>query len=96
MLHALRQAAAIAFYVLGASFFVAAVLLRNTVGGNVPAWWMQVADLPLALSALLYAGLSLYESVRPGQGHSRMIAVAVTAPLAAFFVLLLALNFWPR
>ncbi len=95
MLRTFRATAAVAFYVLGASFFVAAVLFRNGVGGNWPAWWMQVADLPLALSAVLYAGISLYQSVRPAEGKARMLAVAVAAPLTAFFLLLLALNFWP-
>ncbi len=95
MLRALHQAAAVAFYALGSSFFLAALLLRNTVGGGWPAWWIQVADLPLALSAILYAGLSLYESVRPAEKHSRALAVGITVPLVTFFLLIVTLNFWP-
>jgi len=95
MLQTLRQASAVAFYVLGSSFFLAALLLRNAAGGGWPLWWIQIADLPLALSALLYAGLSLYESVRPAEKHSRALAVGITVPLITFFLLIATLNFWP-
>lgn len=89
----LHQLSAIAFYVLGLSFFVAYALLRRQVGDTWPAWWMQVAELPLALSALLYGGLSVYLSVRGRQGTAWPLAILIGLPLATFFALLVAMNF---
>ncbi len=92
----LHQVSAVAFYLLGIGFFTAAVLLKNEAGGNWPAWWMQVADLPLALSAIVYAGFSLYQSMKPGDGHSRRLAWGIAIPLVTFFMMILVLNFWPQ
>lgn len=96
MLRTIHSLSIFFFYLLGASFFLAYVLLQQKVGGVWPAWWMQVADLPLGFTAVAYAGISLYESVRPGDRHSWKLASAIGFPLVAFFVLLLVLNFWPR
>ncbi len=96
MLHTLHRLSAFFFYLLGATFFLAAVLLKRGALGVWPAWWLQIADLPLALCALLYAGISLYESLRSKKEHSWSLAVGIGAPFAAFFFLLLVLNFWPR
>jgi hypothetical protein len=98
MFNFLRSLSAFFFYVLAATFFVAYLLLRNNIFtsfGIWPAWWLQVADLPLALSAILYAGLSFYSSMRSGKGHSRVLAWVIALPLAAFFILLLVFDFWP-
>ena len=89
----LHQLSAVCFYVLGASFFVAYALLRREVGGQWPAWWLQTADLPLALSAITYGGLSVYLSVWGNRGPSRLLAILIGVPLAGFFLLLVALNF---
>jgi hypothetical protein len=90
----LQRLSAFFFYVLAATFFLAFLLLRNGLGGWFPAYWLQVADLPLALSAVLFAGLSFYESMRGGK-HSPILAAAIGVPLSLFFVAILVLNFWP-
>lgn len=95
MLRLIHQLSAMCFYLLGVTFFVAVVLLRNSLGGAWPAFWMQTADLPLLLTAMVYGGLSLYESIRPAHKHSPLIASLIAAPLAAFFLFLAFLNFWP-
>lgn len=96
VLRTIHQLSAFFFYVLGTTFFVAYVLLVKHVLGVWPAWWMQVADLPLALTALLYAGISLYLSLQSSERHSWKLALSIGAPLIVFFALLLVMNFWPR
>ncbi len=82
------------FYALGASFFGAYLLLRNDALPPWPLWWMQVADLPLALVALFYGGASLSLSIRPSGGPSRLGSLSIVIPLAALFTALVILNFW--
>ena len=95
MLHFLRSLSAFFFYLLGITFFVAYVMLRNSAGGTWPAYWVQVAALPLALCAVLYAGLSLYLSLHSGEKHSKALMAGIGIPLLAFFLLIVVLNFWP-
>jgi hypothetical protein len=95
MLRFLHQLSAFFFYVLGFTFFLAYILLHNNTGGTWPAYWVQVGALPLALCAVLYAGLSLYTSLHSGEKHSRFLMAGIGLPLLAFFLLLLVLNFWP-
>jgi hypothetical protein len=96
VIRTIHQLSAFFFYVLGATFFIAYMLLAKSVLGVWPAWWMQVADLPLVLTSLLYAGMSLYLSLRSSERHSWRLALSIGAPLIVFFVLLLVLNFWPK
>ncbi|MDD4319910.1 MAG: hypothetical protein PHW10_06355 [Candidatus Peribacteraceae bacterium] len=95
MLRTLHTLSAFFFYLLGATFFLAVVFLKQPASAAWSAWWMQVADLPLALTALLYAGISLYESLRPSGRHSPVLLWSIGVPFIAFFTLLLVLNFWP-
>ena len=44
----LQTLSAFFFYLLGSSFFIAYVLLRNDMWGGLAAWWLQTADLVLA------------------------------------------------
>lgn len=70
------------------------LLLRNAVGEPWPAWWLNVADLPLALVAVLYGGTSLYRSVKRKDGVSVPLLILIGIPLLAFFTFLIVLNFW--
>ncbi|MBI3618576.1 hypothetical protein HY213_00905 [Candidatus Peregrinibacteria bacterium] len=92
MLKFLHQLSAVFFYLLGGSFFVAYLFLRNNIGDTWPAWWLQVADLPLALSALMYGGLSLYQSLTI-KGHSRALGWTIGVITGVFFLFLVFLNF---
>jgi hypothetical protein len=90
----LQQLSGFFFYALGLSFFVAYVLVRNRIGGIYPAWWLQVADLPLALAAVTYGGVSLYQSVTAPGRRTRIAAFVIGIPLVLFFAALVAINFW--
>jgi hypothetical protein len=92
--HFLQRFTGIFFYLLAGSFFLGYLLLRNSIGGPWPAWWMQVADLPLALMGVLYAGTSFYRTVHRGDKASWGKIVTITIPLLAIFAALFALNFW--
>lgn len=84
---------AVLFYLLGASFFGAYLLLRNEIAGGWPVWWMSVADLPLAIVCTLYGGTSLYLSLRK-EKPSKSLAIVIAIPLIALLVFLFVLNFW--
>ena len=94
MSHFLQRFTGILFYLLGGSFFLGYLLLRNSIGGPWPAWWMQVADLPLALMGVLYAGTSFYRTVHKGDKASWGKIVTITIPLLVIFAALFMLNFW--
>ena len=93
MWQTLRTCSAFSFYVLGGSFFLAALFMRNDVGGGDAAIWLQIADLPLALSALMFGGTSLYASLRP-ERPSRTLAWGIGVPLGLLFLFLVFLNFY--
>jgi len=82
------------FYLLGGSFFVAYLLVRNEVGAPWAVWWLKVADLPLIAVAILYGGTSLYLSVKRKEGVSWPLFIFIALPLFALFLFLCALNFW--
>lgn len=82
------------FYLLGASFFAAYLLMRNELGAPWAAWWLKVADLPLIAVAILYGGTSFYRSVKRKEGLSVPLFVFVSFPLLVLFLFLVLLNFW--
>ncbi|MBM3228065.1 hypothetical protein FJZ27_04390 [Candidatus Peribacteria bacterium] len=82
------------FYLLAGSFFVGYLLLRNSIAGLWPAWWMQVADLPLALFGVLYGGISFYRTIHKGERASWGKIITIAIPLIIIFAALFALNFW--
>ncbi|MBI3331633.1 hypothetical protein HYZ99_01595 [Candidatus Peregrinibacteria bacterium] len=88
----LHQLAAVLFYLVGASFFAAYIFLRNDIGPQWAAWWMQVADIPFIAVSIVYGGLSLYLSVS-GSG-SKLLPWLIGVPLAVVFVVLVIFNFW--
>ena len=96
MLRFLHSLSGVLFYILGGAFFLAYLFLRNDIIPMWSAWWMQVADLPLGLVALLYGGLSLYFSVHSTGGKSKALPWIIGVPLVALFIGLLVLNFWPK
>lgn len=89
----LHTLSAILFYVLGAGFFVAIVLNHNGIAGNIPRILMDITDLPLLLTGLLYGGISLYRSVREDAEPSHALMVGLALPLGILFTLLLITNF---
>lgn len=94
MLRSLQRFSGFFFYLLGSSFFVAFILLRNKLWMNDAAVWMQVADLPLSFSAVVYGGSSLYISLR--SDDSKILPWLIGVPLAIFFGLILTMNFWQQ
>lgn len=95
MLPYLHRLTAILFYLVGGTFFLAYMLLYNGIGGTMGYWWMTIADLPLALVAILYGGSSLYLSVKPKNSESVPLKLVIFLPLLLIFVTLIGLNFWP-
>ena len=93
MLTYLQKLSGFFFYFLGSSFFVAFILLRNDLYAREAAIWMQLADLPLVLSAVIYGGLSLYLSLRAPERPSNILPVLIAIPLALFFGVILVMNF---
>lgn len=94
MLQYLKQLSGFFFYLLGASFFIAYLLLKNDYYARESAMWLQVADLPLLLSAVIYGGTSLYLSVKNPEEPSRALPYVIAAPLVIFFGVILVMNFW--
>ena len=95
MLRSLHQLSGFFFSLLGASFFVAYVLLKNRLWMTESAVWMQIADLPLVFSAIVYGGLSLYLSLRHPEHPATSLPWLIGTPLALFFGVILVMNFWP-
>ncbi len=89
----LHRVSGACFYLLGLTFFLAYIGVRNDVLANASATWMQVADLPFALSAIAYGGLSFYRSLTTEEG-SMALALGIGIPLALFFLVIVFLNFW--
>lgn len=82
------------FYLLTGSFFLAYLMDRNAIFLPWSDWWLRIADLPLALVALLYGGSSLYFSVKRKDDVSWGLLLGIAIPLATLFVFLVVLNFW--
>jgi len=89
-----KSTAGFFFYLLGISFFSAYLLAFNKVGGVWPRWWMDIADLPLALTACVYGGISLYLSILQPDKHSKIAAGVIGIALLAVLLFFIALNFW--
>ncbi|MFH1443880.1 MAG: hypothetical protein ABIG34_00630 [Candidatus Peregrinibacteria bacterium] len=90
----LHRIAAVFFYLLAGSFFVSYLLLRNNLLLPWSQWWLNIADIPLALVAVLYGGSSLYRSIKRSEGTSWPLLILIGIPLLALFTFLVALNFW--
>jgi len=90
----LHRLSAFLFYLLAGSFFVSYLLLRNEIWLPWSEWWMNIADLPLALVAVLYGGTSLYRSIKQREGVSWPLLILIGLPLLAFITFLIVLNFW--
>lgn len=93
MLKFIQNLSALCFYLLGVSFFVAYLLMYNNVAIAWSAWWMQVADLPLIVSAVTYAGTSFVKSTSGRRGSAFLAGVTLVA-CGAFLAMVLVLNFW--
>jgi len=90
----LHKLSAFLFFLLGISLFIAFLLWRNEIYANYSMWWLQRADLPFALAAILYGGTSLYRSLNPKEKRSPILAIVIVIPLIALFIFLVMLNFW--
>lgn len=95
MLPYLHRLTAILFYLVGTTFFLAYLLYYNEIGGNTGYWWLTIADLPLAMVAMLYGGSSLYLSVKPKNKDPLALKLVIFVPLMLIFAALVILNFWP-
>lgn len=95
MLRYVHRLSAFLFYALGSSFFLAYILWRNEVGGELPLQWLTGGDLVMLCAALLYGGLSVYLSI-DRDGTSKALRWILFGLMAACFAVFAALNFWNR
>lgn len=93
MLRYLHTLSAVLFYVLGSSFFLAYVFLRNGIMADASSTWLTAGDMPLLLAGLLYGGLSIEKSIRNDAGASTPIMLGIGIPALVLLVLTLVLNF---
>lgn len=93
MLSYLHKLSAIFFYVLGSSVFIAYILAHNLIAVGVMSRWLEVVDLPLLLSGMLYGGISIYESLRTDASSPKVMTIAIGLPLLILFGVILLLNF---
>ena len=91
----LHTLSAVAFYALGLSLFLAYIMLRNAIGGDLPLGWLRIMDLPMLLIGLLYGGISLYQSFRNDRSISTILLCAIAIPLLCIFIGFAILNFLP-
>lgn len=93
MLKFFQQLSAACFYLLGVTFFLAFLFLQNEVQMIWSAWWMQVADLPLLVSAVTYGATSFLLSVK-GRKISPILTIIVALLCVLFLGAAITLNFW--
>ncbi len=86
--------AALVFYPLGLSAFLAFLCLRNEMFIPWPAFWLRVVDLPLVGAGLLLGAIALHRSLADG-ASSRGLGWFIGCTAGALFVVLIILNFWP-
>ncbi len=95
MLRFLHTLSAILFYVLAGTFFLALMLATNNVAAHASRVWMDISDLPLLCSGLLFGGLSLYRSIRRDSDMSHALLAGIALPLLILFSIFLIANFLP-
>jgi hypothetical protein len=95
VLRYLHHLSAVLFYVLGSAFFVAYILHRNTLGGELPLRLLTESDLPLLACAMLYGATSVMLSIDE-TGTSKQLRWMVGLPMLLIFLLFIVLNFWNR
>lgn len=89
----LHRLSGFCFYLLGLSGFIAYLLVKNNIWAAPSAAWLQMADLPFALSALTYGGLSFYKSLA-GDQKKPVLAGVTFVILAVIFGVIVIGNFW--
>lgn len=94
MLRYLHSLSALLFYVLGAGMFLSYVLMHKNIQPVFALRFLQIMDMPLLLTGLLYGGISIYRSLHDeSKGTSIILALALGFPLVALFFVVVAMNF---
>lgn len=94
MIKYIHTVSAIAFYVLGSSFFLAYLFLHSNILTIGSMQWLGIADMPLLFTGMLYGGLSVYNSINDNNhAYSRALALSIGVPLVVLFLTLFVLNF---
>lgn len=92
-MHYLHRLSGFCFYILGLSGFVAFLFTKNNLWAGPSSLWLQIADLPFALSALTYGGLGFYFSLSGGQKRP-VLGTVTFIVLAVIFGVIMIGNFW--
>lgn len=88
----LKNTAAVLFYILGVTAIIGIVLINNNIASEDVMTLLNIMDLPLILSAMLYGGSSLVLSLGGAQ-VSRLLAGIVFGVLGIMFLVFAYLNF---
>ncbi len=94
MVRYLHTLSAVLFYVLAGSMFLAYVLAHNDIWQPQATLWMNVGDLPLLLTSILYGGTSVYLSLKDDTAPSPILGTLIALPLLVVFGFFVILNFW--
>lgn len=92
-MHSLHRVSAVAFYTLGVFVIAAIVLVSRGVWAPSLTTMLNILDLPLLASGMLYAGSSLVLSLKRDR-VSVILSVIVFGFLAAIFTGFAIVNFW--
>jgi len=89
----LYKTATALFYVLGVTFVIAELLRRLQIGGLWPTYYMNVADVPLYISAIIYGCGSFYRSIT--SKNSPLLGFIISLVVLFFVAIILYLNYLP-
>ena len=89
---ALRRASAVLFYVLGTLTILAIVFVSREMFTGPSSLFLNVVDLPLLFSGMLFGGTALVSSLGRGKPSAGLI-LTVFVPLALAFGFFAWVNF---
>jgi hypothetical protein len=81
------------FYALALLLLVGIITVRRGFMTDTLPPILSSLDLPLLGVAMLYGGMSLYQSLTR-RGPSTVLAWAIAVPLLLFYIFCVVLNFW--
>ena len=90
----LHRASAFLFFLLGSMAIGCVILLRRGVAVDTLQPIANSIDLPLLLIGGIYAGSSLYHSIRRDKDFSLITALMIAFPLAVAFGVFAYINFF--
>lgn len=88
----LQRASAVLFYALGLLTITAIVLVQRGIAVSAASIFLNIVDLPLLLTGMLFGGSTLVSSLSRERTSSTLM-LAVFIPLAIIFLAFVYFNF---